>query len=92
MYDDHEIPDVSELTEQELKEHRFIEQYLNDEEIMSVALACARVEDIIAAQLYFARAKQEGTREKLGLLSEIDDDRLKIKSVKLGVPDFEFYS
>jgi len=92
MNGDYEITDVSELTEQELKEHRFIEQYLNDEEIMSVALSCRNVDDIFQAQYYFALAKQNGSIDALGLLNEITRDRLKIKGVNLGVPDFEFYS
>lgn len=92
MQDDYEIPDVSELSDQEYAEHMFIEQQLSSDEIINIAFACERVEDIVQAQYYFARARQEGSFEILSLLDEITEDRLKISGVRLGVPEFVFYS
>lgn len=92
MQDDYEIPDVSELSDQERAEHEFIEQRLSLDEIMDIAWACERVEDIVQAQYYFARAKEEGSSEILSLLDEITEDRLKIARVRLGKPEFVFYS
>lgn len=93
MHDDYEIPnDASELSDQERTEHEFIEQQLSDEEIMSIALACKRIGDVVRAQYYFARTKQEGIPQTLSLLNELVDDRLKISSVRMGVPEFVFYS
>lgn len=96
MHDDFEVPeDCSELTDQEWAEHKLIEQYLEDEELMAVALACERgvtYVDMVLSQLYFALAKRDGDSEKLGILVEIVQDKLKIRSVKLGVPDFAFFS
>lgn len=70
-------------------EHKFIELYLDDEEIMAIALACSRSKNIIRTQTYFAHAKQEQSKCKLEVLSEIVDRKLKIKGFKLGVPIFE---
>lgn len=96
MHDDYEVPnDCSELTDQEWAEHKFIEQYLDDEEIMAVALVCERgvsYQNVILCQLYFARAKRDGDNEKLGLLVEIGEGGVIIKGVKLGIPEFEFLS
>ena len=93
MQDDYEIPnDASELTDQERAEHEFIERQLSWDEIMDIALACEREEDVVQAQYYFARAKQEGSPEILSLLDEITEDRLKIATVRLGKPEFVFYS
>lgn len=93
MQDDYDIPnDASELSDQERAEHEFIGQLLSDEEIMSIALACKRIEDVVPAQWYFARAKQEGTPQTLDLLNELVEDKLEIARVRLGVPEFVFYS
>ena len=78
-----------EINEQELNEHRFIELHLDDEEIMAIALACRKSEYIIRTQSYFAHAKQEQSKCKLEILSEIVDRKLKIKGFKLGAPKFE---
>jgi len=78
-----------EIKEQELREHKFIELHLDDEEIMAVALACRRSEHIVITQLYFANAKQEQSEVKLEILSEIVERKLKIKGLKLGIPKFE---
>lgn len=89
----YDIPnDASRLTDQERTEHEFIEQQLSLEEIESIALACERIEDIVWAQYYFARAKQEKSPEMLSLLDEITEDTLKITRVRLGKPEFVFYS
>lgn len=93
LYNDYVIPnDTSTLSDQEMIEYEFIEQYLSLDEMESIALACERVEDVILSQFFFARAKQEGSTEKLNLLAEIVEDRLKIKGVKLGIPEFGYFS
>lgn len=81
-----------EINEQDLKEHRFVELYLNDREIESIALACNKSYYVFPTQFYFALAKKNGSTDKLELLSGIVQGMLKIIGVKLGVPQYRFYS
>ena len=70
---DFEVPnDCSELPEQEWAEYELIEQYLDDEELMSVALACERGESYFE-MLYFVNCislapKGTGTRRNWDFL------------------------
>ena len=80
------------LSAQERREHDFITQHLSLDEIEAVAWACDKANDVIQAQYYFACAKRDCTKEVLELLTEIIEDNVKIKTVKLGVPLFLYYS
>ena len=90
-----EVLDVSlseELTDQERKEHFFIAEQLEDEEIMAVALSCDQVEDVIPSQFYFATKKKEGAQEVFSLLAEAVENKLRIKGMSRGAPLFDFQS
>jgi len=90
-----EVLDVSlseELTDQERQEHDFIGEVLEDEEIMSVAFACEKGEDVIPSQFYFATKKKEGVPEVFSLLAEAVENKLRIKGMKRGAPLFDFKS
>jgi len=81
-----EIKDLKDMTPEEIAEHDFISEQLEDEEIMDIALACENTGDIIATQFFFAHKKSEQAEIQMKALKMMAEDRLIIESVKDGIP------
>lgn len=80
------------MTSQEVAEHGFITDMLEDEHFMVIAFACERNRDVIPAQFYFACLLRDDTEKALNLLEQLDLEKVKIKRVRRGAPEFSFLS